>query len=81
MKIEILATGGKTCQTLFCNVLEALRESGKKGSVVMVKDIRRVMNYGVLATPVLVINHIVMLSGRSASVDEIAVLLQRNIRL
>lgn len=76
MKIEILCAGGTVCKNLMSNALEALRESGKKGSVVVVKDIRKIMKYGVMVTPALVINGAVMFSGRLGSPEEILALLQ-----
>lgn len=79
MKIEILSNGGTVYKALIGNVLEALRESGKKGRVVVVKDMRKIMKYGAVATPALVINGVVMLSGRMGSPDEIVALLQRHL--
>lgn len=79
MKIEILGTGGTICKALFCNALEALRQSGKKGSVVIVKDFRKVLRYGVLTTPALAINGVVMYSGSQISPDDIIALLQINL--
>ncbi len=79
MKIEILGTGGTVCKTLFCNALEALRESGQNGRVVIIRDIRKIMRYGVIATPALVINGVVMFSGRMGSPEEIIALLHRNL--
>jgi small redox-active disulfide protein 2 len=79
MKIEVLSTGGTFCKTLFSNALEALRESGRTGRVVIVKDIRKIMRYGVIATPALVINGVVMFSGRIGSPEEIIALLHRNL--
>jgi small redox-active disulfide protein 2 len=79
MKIEILGTGGRSCKELFDNTLEALRESGRKGRVVIVKDIRKIMKYGVMATPALAINGAVMLSGRLGSPEEILALLHQNL--
>jgi small redox-active disulfide protein 2 len=79
MKIEILDTGGAMCKTLLGNALEALRESGKNGRVVIIKDIRKIMKYGVIVTPALVINGVVMFSGRLGSPEEIMALLQRNL--
>lgn len=78
MKIEILGTGGTLCKALFSNALEALRESGKKGSVVVVKDIQKIMKYGVSA-PAIVINGVVRFSGRLVSSEEIMALLQSNL--
>ena len=79
MKIEILDTGSAMCKTLLGNTLEALRESGKNGRVVIIKDIRRIMKYGVIVAPALVINGVVMFSGRMSSPEEIIALLQRNL--
>ena len=79
MKIEILDTGSALCKTLLSNALEAIRESGKSGRVVVVRDIKRIMKYGVMATPALVINGVVMFSGRLGSPEEILALLHRNL--
>jgi len=79
MKIEILDTGGAKCKTLLGNTLEALRESGRNGRVVIIKDIRRIIKYGVIVTPALVINGVVMISGRMGSPEEIIALLHQNL--
>ena len=79
MKIEILDSGGARCKTLLRNTLEALRESGRKGRVVIIKDVRRIVKYGVIATPALVLNGVVMFSGRLGSPEEILALLKMNL--
>jgi protein-disulfide isomerase len=79
MKIEILDTGGAMYKALLGNTLEALRESGKNGRVVIIKDIRKIIKYGVMATPALVINGVVMFSGRMGSPEEIIAILHRNL--
>lgn len=79
MNIEVLGTGGAVCKDLFCNALEALRVSGKKGRVVLVRDVRKIVRYGVIATPALAINGVVMFSGRPVSADEIITLVQLNL--
>jgi small redox-active disulfide protein 2 len=79
MKIEILDTGSAMCGTLLSNALEAIRESGKSGRVVVVHDIKKILKYGVMATPALVINGVVMFSGRLGSPEEILALLHRNL--
>ncbi len=79
MKIEILATGGTANKALICNVLEALRESGRNGRVVIIRDIKKFMKYGAIATPALVINGVVMFSGRLGSPEEIMSLLKHNL--
>ena len=79
MKIEILDNGSAMCKTLLSNALEAIRASGKSGRVVVVNDIRRIMKYGAMATPALVIDGVVMFSGRLGSPEEILALLHRNL--
>ncbi len=79
MKIEILATGGTVNKALICNVLEALRESGRNGRVVIIRDIKKIMKYGAIAIPALVINGVVMFSGRLGSPEEIMTLLKYNL--
>lgn len=76
MKIEIIGNGCTICKTLFCNALEALRETGRKGRVVIVKDMRKIVRYGMLATPAIIINGVVVCSGRLVSSKEIMALLK-----
>ena len=76
MKIEVLGTSCTLCRTLFGNALEALRESGKKGRVVLVEDIRKIMKYRHLAAPVLIINGVVIFSGRLVSPEEISAMMK-----
>jgi small redox-active disulfide protein 2 len=79
MKIEILDTGSALCKTLLSNALEAIRESGKSGRIVVVRDFKKIMKYGAMATPTLVIDGVVMFSGRLGSPEEILALLHRNL--
>lgn len=76
MKIEILYSGCTTCHKLLNNTLEALRQSGKKGKVVVVRDLKKIVRYGVVGTPALVLNGVVIFSGRFATPEEIMSLLE-----
>ncbi len=76
MKIEILGTGCKNCKKLYDNVLIALQESGKQAEVEKVEDLQRIMAYGVMKTPGLVIDGVVKVSGRVASSQEVEQLLK-----
>lgn len=75
MKIEILGTGCTKCQTLFVATKEAVAKSGKFAQIDKVEDIVKIMNYGVMSTPALVIDGVVKSSGKLLSVDEIIALL------
>lgn len=75
MKIEVLGTGCSKCKTLYENVKKALEESGKDAEVVKVEEIPKIMAYGVMSTPALVIDGQVKFSGKVASIGEIIGLL------
>ena len=75
MKIEILGTGCAKCKTLYENVKKAVEESGKSAEIVKVEEIPKIMSYGVMSTPALVIDGQVKFSGKVASIGEIMGLL------
>lgn len=71
MKIEILGTGCSKCKTLYENAKKAVEESGKDAEIIKVEEIPKIMAYGVMSTPALVIDGTVKFSGKVASVAEI----------
>lgn len=71
MKIEILGMGCVNCNKLYQNVLEAVRQSGKEAEVAKVEDIKKIMSYGVMSTPALVIDGVVKVAGKVPKVEEI----------
>ncbi|HON59583.1 MAG TPA: thioredoxin family protein [Smithella sp.] len=70
-KIEILGTGCAKCNNLEAMVLKALKETGVEAQVDHVKDIKKIMNYGVMTTPALVIDGEVKAAGKIPSEDQI----------
>jgi len=75
MKIEVLGTGCAKCKTLYEAVLAAVKEKGIEADVVKVEEIQKIMKYGVMSTPALVIDGKVVFSGKSATAAEIQRLL------
>ncbi|AAR36348.2 TM0996/MTH895 family glutaredoxin-like protein [Geobacter sulfurreducens] len=71
MKIEVLGTGCAKCKTLYENVQKAVEMSGKEAEVVKVEEIQKIMKYGVMSTPALVIDGVVKFSGKVPAADEI----------
>ncbi|BEH11484.1 MULTISPECIES: thioredoxin family protein [Geobacter] len=71
MKIEVLGTGCAKCKTLYENVQKAVEMSGKEAEVVKVEEIQKIMKYGVMSTPALVIDGVVKCSGKVPAADEI----------
>ena len=75
MKIEILGTGCAKCKQLEKNVLSAIAKTGKFAEVEKVEDIQKIMEYGVMSTPALVIDGKVVSVGKLLTPDEIVQLI------
>jgi small redox-active disulfide protein 2 len=71
LKIEILGTGCAKCNELEAKVKQAVARSGKFVEIEKVADLGRIMGYGVMSTPGLVIDGRVVSTGRVPSVEEI----------
>ena len=71
MRIEILGTGCPKCKKLEENAWKAVQESGKKAEIVKVTDIGKIVGYGVMSTPALVVDGKVKSSGRIPEAGEI----------
>jgi len=68
--------GCKKCHALEEQTRAALQELGVQAEVEHVTDLKRIMAYGVLATPALVVDGQVKVAGRLPSVEEIKSWLQ-----
>ena len=71
MKIEVLGMGCANCNKLYQNALEAVKQSSKEVQVTKVEDIQKIMSYGVMSTPALVVDGVVKVAGRVSKVNEI----------
>lgn len=79
MEIKILGTGCPKCKTLEKSTRDAVVELGIDADISKVEDIMKIMTFGILHTPGLVINGKVVLSGRVPSQAEIREILQKNL--
>ena len=71
MEIRILGTGCANCRNLEKATREAVSELNLNASVIKEEDIAKIMGYGVMRTPALVVDEKVILYGRVPSVSEI----------
>jgi small redox-active disulfide protein 2 len=71
MEIKILGPGCVRCKTLEKEVINTLVELDIAANVSKVEDIVKIMEYGIMHTPGLVINEKVILSGRIPSTSEL----------
>ncbi len=75
MKIEILGTGCAKCHKLEDLVRDTVQEAGISAEINKVDDIKKIMTYGVMTTPALVIDGKVKAAGKIPSKEEIIKLL------
>ena len=75
LDIKILGPGCPKCKTTYNNVLEAVKQLGIEAKVIKIEDIMEIMKYNVLSTPVLMVNEVAKIKGRTADVSEIKQLL------
>ena len=71
MNIKVLGSGCVKCKKLFANVEIALKESQVEATIEKVEDINKIIDYGVMMTPGLVINEKVISVGKVVSPKDI----------
>jgi small redox-active disulfide protein 2 len=76
-RIQILGTGCVKCEKLFANAQEALERCGSACELEKVTDIERILDFGVMMTPALVIDGEVKVVGKVVSPDEIYAMLEK----
>jgi small redox-active disulfide protein 2 len=71
MKVKILGTGCKKCQTLEAKVREVVQQNNINAEVEKVTDLTAIMSYGIMMTPGLVIDEKVKSYGTIPKDDQI----------
>ena len=75
-EIKVLGSGCKSCHALYENAKKAAEDLGLAVEVEYVTDMEKVMAYGVMQMPALVVNGRVAAMGKVLSPAQVAVLLQ-----
>jgi small redox-active disulfide protein 2 len=71
MKLKILGTGCAKCNALTMATEKAAQALGLQYQLEKVTDLQRIMSFGIMTTPALVVDGKVKVSGKVPSVDEI----------
>lgn len=69
--IKVLGAGCKSCNQLYENVQEAVKNMELDLSVEYVTDMEKVVSYGVLSTPAIVVNEKVVSMGKVLKVTDV----------
>ena len=75
MVIKVLGTGCRNCATFYENVKKAIE--GKDIQLEKVYDIEKIVEYGVLSVPALVIDEKVVSYGKVLSPSEVAKIIEK----
>ncbi len=71
MEIKILGPGCARCRSLEQTVINSLAELDIAADVSKVEDIMKIMEYGVMSTPALVIDGKVVMSGQVPPISQV----------
>ena len=74
-RIEVLGPGCANCRLLHERTQRAVQELGLEAEIEKITDLNVIMGYRVMATPALVVDGEVRLSGRVPSVEQLKALL------
>jgi len=69
--IQILGTGCPKCKKLTELTMEAAAQLDMECNIEKVEDIQKIMGYGVMMTPALLVDGIVKVTGKVPSVEEL----------
>ncbi len=70
-KLQVLGTGCTKCMTLTANIEVAAKELGIAYELEKVTDLKRIMTFGVMLTPALVVDGVVKVVGKVSTPEEI----------
>jgi small redox-active disulfide protein 2 len=76
MKIQILGTGCAKCTKLYEVTEQAAQSLGLQYELEKVTDLNRIMSFGVMTTPALVVDNAVKIAGKVPSLDELKSILK-----
>lgn len=71
MEIKVLGPGCPRCQQTEKIIKEAVAEAGVEATVEKITDIMKIMTFGVISTPVVVVDGQVISSGKIPKKEEI----------
>lgn len=75
--IKVLGAGCKSCHELYENTKKAVAEMGLAVEVEYITDMQKIMEYGVMSMPALVVNEKVASMGKVLKAAEVKKLLEK----
>ena len=78
MQIQVLGSGCPTCKKLFELTKQAVNELGLKTEVEYITDIQKIVEMGVMSSPVLAIDGKAVLVGQVPNLEKIKEIINNN---
>lgn len=78
--VKVLGSGCASCHTLYENTKEAVQRTGLGVEVEYVTDLQKIMEYGVMSMPALVVNDKVVSMGKVLKSADVEKLLHTGLR-
>ncbi len=75
MNIKVLGGGCCKCENLLSAVKEAVAEKGVDAEIEYITDMSKIMEYGIMSTPALMVDNKVVSMGRILKAKDIAKLI------
>lgn len=76
--IKVLGAGCKSCHEQYQNVINAAAEMGLATDIQYITDMEKVMTYGVMSMPAIVVNEKVVSMGKVLKTADVVKLLKKN---
>jgi small redox-active disulfide protein 2 len=76
MKLQILGTGCAKCNALMQATEKAAQTLGLQYELEKITDLQRIMSFGVMTTPALVVDGTVKVAGKVPNLNELITMLQ-----
>ena len=76
--VKVLGAGCKSCHEQYENVKEAVKKMGLYVEVEYITDMQKVMEYGVMSMPAVVVNEKVVSQGKVLKADDVVKLLNKS---
>ncbi len=80
MKIQVLGSGCQTCKKLFELTKQAVAELKLNTEVEYITDIQKIIEMGVMSSPVLAVNGKPVLAGSLPDIEKIKKLIEKDIK-
>ena len=71
MNIKVIGGGCDKCDTLYENVLAAVKELGIDAEVEKIEDLMEIVKLGVMSAPSMIVDGKMVVAGRIAKKDEV----------